>query len=59
MMQPKQKFSIISLGCARNLVDSEVRSGLLQRDYYEMVQDPADADVVVINTCVFIDAAKA
>ena len=59
MNQPKQKFSIISLGCARNLVDSEVMSGLLQRDHYEMVQEPADADVVLINTCSFIDAAKA
>ena len=59
MKQPKQKFSIISLGCARNLVDSEVMSGMLQRDHYEMVQEPADADVVLINTCGFIDAAKA
>jgi len=59
MNQPKQKFSIISLGCARNLVDSEVMSGLLERDQYEMVQEPADADVVLINTCGFIDAAKA
>jgi ribosomal protein S12 methylthiotransferase len=57
--QPKQKFSIISLGCARNLVDSEVMSGLLAQDHYEMVQEPADADVVLINTCGFIDAAKA
>jgi ribosomal protein S12 methylthiotransferase len=57
--QPKQKFSIISLGCARNLVDSEVMSGLLEQDQYEMVQEPADADVVLINTCGFIDAAKA
>ena len=59
MKQPKQKFSIISLGCARNLVDSEVMSGLLVQDHYEMVQEPADADVVLINTCGFIDAAKA
>jgi ribosomal protein S12 methylthiotransferase len=57
--QPKQKFSIISLGCARNLVDSEVMSGLLEQDHYEMVHEPADADVVLINTCGFIDAAKA
>jgi ribosomal protein S12 methylthiotransferase len=57
--QPKQKFSIISLGCARNLVDSEVMSGLLEQDQYEVVQEPADADVVLINTCGFIDAAKA
>ena len=59
MKQPKQKFSIISLGCARNLVDSEVMSGLLVQDHYEMVQEPAEADVVLINTCGFIDAAKA
>jgi ribosomal protein S12 methylthiotransferase len=57
--QPKQKFSIVSLGCARNLVDSEVMSGLLEQDHYEMVHEPADADVVLINTCGFIDAAKA
>ena len=59
MKQAKQKFSIISLGCARNLVDSEVMSGLLVQDHYEMVQEPAHADVVLINTCGFIDAAKA
>jgi ribosomal protein S12 methylthiotransferase len=57
--QPKQKFSIVSLGCARNLVDSEVMSGLLEQDHYEMVHEPADADIVLINTCGFIDAAKA
>ena len=59
MTQPKQKFNIISLGCARNLVDSEVMSGLLAQDHYEIVQEPAEADVVLINTCGFIDAAKA
>jgi ribosomal protein S12 methylthiotransferase len=55
----KQKFSIVSLGCARNLVDSEVMAGLLQQHHYEMVDEPADADVVLINTCGFIEAAKA
>jgi ribosomal protein S12 methylthiotransferase len=59
MNQEKQKFSVISLGCARNLVDSEVMSGLLEQHQYEMVQEPADADIVLINTCGFIDAAKA
>lgn len=59
MNQEKQKFSVISLGCARNLVDSEVMSGLLQEHQYEIVQEAADADVVLINTCGFIDAAKA
>jgi ribosomal protein S12 methylthiotransferase len=55
----KQKFSIVSLGCARNLVDSEVMAGLLQQSQFEMVQDPAEAHVVLVNTCGFIDAAKA
>jgi ribosomal protein S12 methylthiotransferase len=55
----KEKFSIVSLGCARNLVDSEVMAGLLQQNHYEMVGEPADADVVLINTCGFIEAAKA
>jgi ribosomal protein S12 methylthiotransferase len=55
----KHKFSIVSLGCARNLVDSEVMAGLLQQNHYEMVDAPADADVVLINTCGFIEAAKA
>jgi ribosomal protein S12 methylthiotransferase len=54
----KQKFSIVSLGCARNLVDSEVMAGLLQQHAYEMVEEAADADVVLVNTCGFIGPAK-
>jgi len=57
-MTTKQKFSIVSLGCARNLVDSEVMAGVLQSNNYEVVSDPADADVVMVNTCGFIGAAK-
>src|SRR4030095_2056853 len=59
MSSRKQKFSIVSLGCARNLVDSEVMAGLLQQNHYDMVREPEDADVVLCNTCGFIDAAKA
>lgn len=55
----KQKFSIVSLGCARNLVDSEVMAGLLQQNHYAMVAEPSEADIVLVNTCGFIDAAKA
>jgi len=58
MTYRKQKISIVSLGCARNLVDSEVMAGLLQQDQYTMVERPADADVVIVNTCGFIGAAK-
>jgi len=49
---------IISLGCAKNLVDSEVMSGLLNESGYSFTEDDQDADVLVINTCGFIDAAK-
>ena len=58
MHRKKQKFNIVSLGCARNLVDSEVMAGLLQKNDYEIVQKPADADVVLVNTCGFIGPAK-
>ena len=54
----QKKFSIVSLGCARNLVDSEVMAGILQKANYLLVQEPADADVVMVNTCGFIGAAK-
>jgi ribosomal protein S12 methylthiotransferase len=59
MSPSKQKFCIVSLGCARNLVDSEVMAGLLQRHHYDIVDEPDDADVVLVNTCGFIEAAKA
>jgi ribosomal protein S12 methylthiotransferase len=58
MNQVKQKFSIVSLGCARNLVDSEVMAGQLQQHAYEIVEEAADADVVLVNTCGFIGPAK-
>ena len=59
MSPSKQKFCIVSLGCARNLVDSEVMAGLLQWNHYDIVDEPEDADVVLVNTCGFIEAAKA
>ena len=49
---------LISLGCARNEVDSEELAGRLAADGFELVTDPAQAAVVVVNTCGFIDAAK-
>jgi ribosomal protein S12 methylthiotransferase len=55
----KSKFNIVSLGCARNLVDSEVMAGLLKQNNFDLVEEPAEADVVLVNTCGFIDAAKA
>jgi ribosomal protein S12 methylthiotransferase len=53
-----EKINIVSLGCARNLVDSEVMTGILRRADYEVVAEPRQADIVLVNTCSFIDAAK-
>jgi ribosomal protein S12 methylthiotransferase len=52
------KVGLISLGCPKNLVDSEVMLGLAQQDGHELTRDAAQADVLVVNTCAFIDSAK-
>src|SRR6266550_2869598 len=52
------KIGLVSLGCPKNLVDSEVMLGLAQQAGHALTQDAADADVLVVNTCAFIDAAK-
>ncbi len=52
------KIHFISLGCDKNLVDSEVMLGLLSRQGYEFTDDAADADAIVVNTCCFIGDAK-
>ena len=52
------KIGLISLGCPKNLVDSEVMLGLAQGAGHELTRDTADADVLVVNTCAFIDSAK-
>ena len=49
---------MVSLGCPKNLVDSEVMLGLAQQAGHELTRDPAGADVLVVNTCAFIDKAK-
>ena len=50
---------VISLGCAKNLVDAEVMIGTLLKDGVEITSDTAQADVVIVNTCSFIDSAQA
>jgi ribosomal protein S12 methylthiotransferase len=52
------RIALVSLGCARNLVDSEVLLGHAVEEGLQVVREPEDADVVVVNTCGFIDAAK-
>src|ERR1044072_4196105 len=53
-----KKVGFISLGCPKNLVDSEVMMGHLKQNGYQITADAADADTVVVNTCGFIDSAK-
>jgi ribosomal protein S12 methylthiotransferase len=52
------KIGLISLGCPKNLVDGEVMLGLAQQAGHELTPDAAEADVLVVNTCAFIDRAK-
>ena len=52
------KAGFVSLGCVKNLVDTEVMLGLLQDGGVELIDNPAEADILVVNTCGFIDAAK-
>jgi ribosomal protein S12 methylthiotransferase len=53
-----KKVGFISLGCPKNLVDSEVMMGTLRAEGYEITTDASEADTIVVNTCGFIDAAK-
>ncbi|WP_207793041.1 30S ribosomal protein S12 methylthiotransferase RimO [Nocardioides acrostichi] len=50
--------ALVTLGCARNEVDSEELAGRLESDGFRLVHDPAEADTVVVNTCGFVEAAK-
>ncbi len=54
----KLKVSLISLGCPKNLVDSEVMLGQFPLDRYEIVTDESAADIIIVNTCSFINDAK-
>ena len=53
-----KKVGFVSLGCPKNLVDSEVMMGQLKQSGYEITANAADAETVVVNTCGFIDSAK-
>ena len=48
----------ISLGCSKNLVDTEIAIGIFKNKKYNIVNDPKQADIIVINTCGFIESAK-
>ena len=53
-----KKVGIVSLGCMKNRVDSENILGLFDRNGYEITNDPSDSDIIVINTCGFIESSK-
>jgi len=52
------KVGFVSLGCSKNLVDTEMMIGLFKNKGYEIVTSPEDADIIVVNTCGFIESAK-
>ena len=52
------KVGFVSLGCPKNLVDSEVMMGILARDGYELTPRADEADILVVNTCSFIESAQ-
>ena len=54
----KEKVSLVSLGCPKNLVDAEVMLGYLSRVGFEVTTDERDADIIIVNTCSFIKEAK-
>ena len=55
---PRRRVALVTLGCTRNDVDSEELAGRLQSEGWELVDDAADADVAVVNTCGFVEQAK-
>ena len=52
------KIGLVSLGCPKNLVDSETMLGLIHEQQITITNDPAEADLIIINTCGFIESAK-
>ena len=52
------KIGVVSLGCPKNLVDSETMLGLIHEEYYEITNDPSEAEIIIVNTCGFIESAK-
>ncbi|NTV91309.1 MAG: 30S ribosomal protein S12 methylthiotransferase RimO, partial [Clostridiales bacterium] len=54
----KKKIGMVSLGCPKNLVDSEIMLGHLKNEAYEIVADKEEADIIIVNTCGFIESAR-
>lgn len=58
-MTGERNISVVSLGCAKNQVDAEIMLGLLKEAGFNIVDDKSKADVIIVNTCGFIESAKA
>ena len=57
-MRLKLKIGFVSLGCSKNLIDTEIIIGMFKQNNYKIVNNPEEAEIIVINTCGFIDQAK-
>ena len=58
MNKERQKLHLISLGCAKNLVDSEILLGGLKHSKFDVIDEPNKADTIIVNTCGFLDIAR-
>ena len=58
MIEERQKLHLISLGCAKNLVDSEILLGGLKHSKFDVIDEPDKADTIIVNTCGFLDIAR-
>ena len=52
------KVGFISLGCSKNLIDTEMGIAVFKNHQFEIVNNPEDAEIIVVNTCGFIESAK-
>ena len=57
-MKTKMNVGFVSLGCSKNLIDTEVMIGKFKNNQYKIVNNPAQAEIIVINTCGFLESAK-
>ena len=57
-MSLDKNISLVSLGCAKNLVDSEILIGGLKKEGFNLVSNTDKADVIIVNTCGFLDTAR-
>ena len=52
------KVGFVSLGCSKNLIDTEIAIGILKEHGMEIVNNPEDAEMIIVNTCGFIESCK-